>query len=244
MWPFKIVIPGVPIAWKRPAQKSVGRKHWTFDSQKEEKEIIRLHLSHRCKRDGYKGPLFDQHEAYHVRMWFYLPINQSDNTSERNAKLWGLVPANEKPDFDNLTKFYLDCANGILWSDDKRIVEGHSKKFYSENPRTIIEIMPKQNLKITHGMEGVLKVFGPNELKELNKDIKGLSFLSYYTDLCLSENGEINREKWMALVCLLLSQFARSHADKLKKILKFENIEAEAKAIINEIEDEKTRESL
>lgn len=244
-WPFRIVIPGMPIAWKRPAHKSVGRKHWRFDSQKEEKELVKLHLIHACKRNGYQGPLFSDHEAYEVKMWFCIPVNQSDNTSQKNAKLWGILHPNEKPDFDNLTKFYLDCANGILWSDDKRIIEGHPKKVYSENPRTIIEIMPKQNLKVPINIEGILRVFGPNELREFAKDVKSLSFLSEdKINNSLGESEESNKERWLAWVALLLSRFARSHADNLKKILKFDNVEEEVRAMQIEVDHEQIRGSI
>lgn len=244
-WPFRIVIPGDPIAWKRPAHKSIGRRHWRFDSQKEEKEIVKLHLIHACKRNGYQGPLFGEGEAYKVMMWFCLPTNQSDHASEKNAKLWGLINPNEKPDFDNLTKFYLDCANGILWSDDKRIVEGHTKKVYSENPRTIIEIMPKQNLNVPLNVANVLRVFGPNELREFAKHVKDLSYLSEdKINSCLGESEEPNKERWLAWTALLLSRFARSHADNLKKILKFDTIEDEVKAMQLEVDNEQVRGSL
>jgi len=230
MWPFRIVIPGTPIPWKRPAHKSVGFRHWRFDSQKDQKEIVRLHLSHQCKLNDYKCPSFDQYEAFRVKMWFYLPVNESSNIGQKNAKLWGFINHNEKPDFDNLTKFYLDCANGILWTDDKKIIEGHSKKVYSNNPRTIIEIMPKENLEVPACVDSILRIFGPNELKEFAKDVKALSFLHENSiDLFLEESEEPTKERWLAWVSLLLSRFARSHADNLKKILKFTNIEEEVK---------------
>lgn len=231
-WPFRIVIPGLPIAWKRPAQKSIGRRHWRFDSQKAEKETVKLHLIHACRKNGYQGHLFGSGEAYKVKMSFCLPTNQSDHPSEKNAKLWGLITPNEKPDCDNLTKFYLDCGNGILWSDDKRIVESYSKKIYSENPRTIIEIMPKQNLNLPSNITSVLRIFGPNELKELIKNVKELSNLCEDNiNELLGESEEPNKQWRMARVALLLSRLAHSQVDNLKKILKFDNVEQEIKAM-------------
>lgn len=49
------------------------------------------------------------------------------------------IRPNKSPDLDNFTKLTLDALNGILWEDDRYIVEIHASKFYtSENPRTEI----------------------------------------------------------------------------------------------------------
>lgn len=37
-----------------------------------------------------------------------------------------------KPDIDNLVKLVLDSANGVLYDDDKQIVECNVKKLYGE----------------------------------------------------------------------------------------------------------------
>jgi Holliday junction resolvase RusA-like endonuclease len=44
------------------------------------------------------------------------------------------------PDTDNLIKFYGDSLKGILWKDDCLIASVRGDKFYSLNPRTIIEV--------------------------------------------------------------------------------------------------------
>jgi Holliday junction resolvase RusA-like endonuclease len=49
------------------------------------------------------------------------------------------IRPNKSPDLDNFTKLTLDALNGILWEDDRYIVEIHASKFYtSEKPRTEI----------------------------------------------------------------------------------------------------------
>jgi len=50
-----------------------------------------------------------------------------------------------KPDLDNLIKWILDVANGILWEDDKQITSVGSTKIYGEQPRTIITVMKCQD---------------------------------------------------------------------------------------------------
>ena len=39
----------------------------------------------------------------------------------------------KSPDLDNYVKHILDALNGILWEDDRFIVEMHSGKFYTTN---------------------------------------------------------------------------------------------------------------
>ena len=45
-------------------------------------------------------------------------------------------------DLTNLRKFYEDCLQEIVLVNDKQIVEGDTKKFYDEKPRTVIHIVP------------------------------------------------------------------------------------------------------
>lgn len=44
------------------------------------------------------------------------------------------------PDLDNLEKFILDVLNGLVWGDDRQIIEVWKKKRFGERPRTIIAI--------------------------------------------------------------------------------------------------------
>lgn len=238
----RIEIPGEPIAWKRPVDKSYGGKHWRFDSQKQEKEVVRSRLHLEYGKNRARWSLFGDREAIAIHLTFYLPINRSDSHGAVNAKLWDIQAANEKPDADNLAKFYLDCINGIFWSDDKRVNELHVKKKYSEKPRTIIEIMTKNNLNLPPNIEGILSVFGPNELKEFAKHVKRMSYL---TEEAIEDSlGKDDREahgRWLAWTALLLSKFAIEHADNLKKILKYKDLDQDIKEMQLEVVNEKER---
>ncbi len=46
-----------------------------------------------------------------------------------------------KPDWDNLGKV-TDALNGIVWEDDKQVVDGQVIKYYDREPR--LEIVVKQ----------------------------------------------------------------------------------------------------
>ena len=45
-----------------------------------------------------------------------------------------------KPDADNLAKLVCDALNGIVWHDDKQIVDLQVIKNYSPDPRTVINV--------------------------------------------------------------------------------------------------------
>lgn len=230
---YRLVIPGDPIAWARPA----GR-YRRYDSQKKEKELVRLQMLSEARKNGYRKQLEAIQEHYAVTLYFCIPVPRSFNTSQKNAKLWGFEVANEKPDVDNLSKFYLDCGNGLLWSDDKCIISLSSRKVYSENPRTIIEIMTKQNLTVPPNVEAVLRVFGPSQLKGFAKHVKELSYL---TEKEINESLAQGQARWLAWTALLLTRFAQAYADDLKKITKFKDIEQELKQMQIEVPNEETK---
>lgn len=46
----------------------------------------------------------------------------------------------KRPDIDNLAKAVMDALNGIAYEDDKQVVELHLYKYYSNEPRTEIEL--------------------------------------------------------------------------------------------------------
>lgn len=45
-----------------------------------------------------------------------------------------------RPDLDNLDKYVMDMANGLLWEDDSLIVCKSSYKIYGESAATMIQI--------------------------------------------------------------------------------------------------------
>lgn len=237
---MRLEIPGDPIPWKRPAEGHSGNKYWRFDSQKAEKEWVRGRLKYvmrNAPENPQEGHFFDPRETYDVWLYFYLPLNSSDPTGLCNAKLWGIEPANEKPDCDNLAKFYLDAANGLLWSDDKRIRELHVIKSYSEKPRTIIEIMTKNNLKVTPSVEGVMRVFGPAKLKEFVSHVEKFSYLvkekpdDPLAGFARTGVGNEDKEVWLSWTAAKLVEFALAHAQELKNISKFAAISEEIKPL-------------
>ena len=97
------------------------------------------------------------------------------------------------------------------------------RKDYSNNPRTIIEIMTKENLKTDSKTRKILEIFGPEELKQLAEDIKDFDYLSKENICDHSGEGEaVDKQQWQFRTAVLLAQFAKKHAPSLQKINKYQ----------------------
>lgn len=218
---MKFTIPGIPKPKVRPRFRRYGKGVITYDPQADEKKEVKYVLS-----DAIKAALASENkqiqidvsnltnsEYFDVSLSFYLPINENDKNVAKNAKLWGFIKPNKKPDLDNLEKFILDCANGIFYKDDKSIVNLQSKKLYSNNPRTEIEITGYK-LNINPKVQKVFTMFTPDELQELVDDASFLSQAYDYTPISI--NTPVPYEDTTDAIIY----FAIKHADKLIKIKK------------------------
>ncbi|MBF6560505.1 MAG: RusA family crossover junction endodeoxyribonuclease [Candidatus Binataceae bacterium] len=96
-----------------------------------------LRLAAQKAMDG--RPLFTC--ALRVLIEADFPIPTSFSGKKRREALLGMVAPTVKPDWDNLGKI-CDACNGMLWADDKQIVEGQVIKRYSDKPLLRISVWP------------------------------------------------------------------------------------------------------
>ena len=78
--------------------------------------------------------------ALSVRIIAYFPIPKSASKKKREEMLIGSIRPVIKPDCDNILKCVEDALNRIAYDDDKQIVDSSISKYYSDRPRTEIEI--------------------------------------------------------------------------------------------------------
>ena len=208
--PKIIIIPGNPISKKRHRCRCIHGHGQAYDEQaSSEMPIISAIMKLEMSKNLFSFSLL---QNITVNFRFYLPIPKSDPVGLRNAKLWGFLLPNEKPDFDNLIKFYCDCANGVLWEDDKRIVQGTFHKFYDENPRVEIEIMEKKYLPTNE--KDLLAVFSPHEFEE---------FVSYTKQLGETNVAQVKEDSEglvLSKTALLLGDFVTRFSKAMRKIEK------------------------
>jgi Holliday junction resolvase RusA-like endonuclease len=82
-------------------------------------------------------PPLDGELVLDVKMFF--PVPPSKPRKWREAALRGELRPVTKPDWDNGGKL-TDALNLIVWIDDKQIVDGRVRKFYSDRPRTEVRV--------------------------------------------------------------------------------------------------------
>tara|TARA_R110002126_G_scaffold175224_5_gene323878 strand:+ start:335 stop:727 length:393 start_codon:yes stop_codon:yes gene_type:complete len=129
---IEIVIPGVPIAKKRPRFANRGKFVTVYDPDKKEQESIKILI-----KSLWKGKPLEKDVS--IEIIFYMPIPKSWSKKKQQQLLEN--PHLVKPDVDNLLKLSLDCMNGIVYLDDRQIWNIKSTKIYSDNPRTVIKII-------------------------------------------------------------------------------------------------------
>lgn len=218
---MKIILNENPISKQRARHKRVGKAIWTYDPQEKDKKRIKqllISILKNASDNATKENLIELNNIINslnlrVNLKFFLATNKSDSVPTRNKKLWGLIPANIKPDVDNLAKFNLDCSNNILYSDDRLITSLDSDKYFSENPRTEIEIMSKK--EYTENNLVPFEIFSPVELGEFNDELGEIREL--LKDNCRENMGDED-EIWIKSAAKVLTNFSVKYADKLKKI--------------------------
>lgn len=72
----------------------------------------------------------------------FFPIPQSWSRKRQRAALEGQVRPTVVPDAANLAAI-TDPCNGLLWHDDRQLVELTVKKTYSERPRLVLTAWPE-----------------------------------------------------------------------------------------------------
>ena len=128
---FEIVIPGDPVAQKRPRfSRRSGR---AYDSQIEIKDCITWHIASQWgDREVLQGPVT-------IEFTFYMKI--AGSTSKKRKALMEGTPCLKKKDWDNLGKIFSDAGCGVIYKDDAQLWDVHVKKIWSNDPRTVIKIV-------------------------------------------------------------------------------------------------------
>ncbi len=125
---MRIQIDGNPIPDSRPRVTRYG----TYNPRHREKTRLKTYLS----SFGIKpvsGPL-------KVTLIFFMAVPKSTSKKKRKEMEANHITHTKKPDLDNLVKFVFDSCTGILFDDDRQIVELTASKRYSDCPSTVIEI--------------------------------------------------------------------------------------------------------
>src|ERR1044071_1242779 len=126
-----LIIPGIPIVWRAPYVGSRG----AYSPKYNEKRIIQTLI-----RSIYKGELIVN--PIRCDISFYLPIPKSASKKKQRQMRAKEIRPTAGGDFVNLRKWTEDCLQEIVIENDRQIVEGETSKWYDDEPRTVVRILP------------------------------------------------------------------------------------------------------
>ena len=86
-----------------------------------------------------------------MHLTFYLPIPASSNRRIKIQMLHEIILPTKKPDFDNLAYLVTNAMNKLVYQDDSQITDCIIRKRYSDKPRTVIKIIPINDLQQVGG---------------------------------------------------------------------------------------------
>jgi Holliday junction resolvase RusA-like endonuclease len=115
----------------KPAPKqraAFGRNGNRYNPSKLEEQQFAEVVVSLCRRNVHSVPIFSSGVLLAVQITFYFPLKK-DCASLCN-----------EADIDNLCKFVFDALNGILYADDRQIVEVTAAKRFDAISRTTVQI--------------------------------------------------------------------------------------------------------
>lgn len=140
----KFTVYGEPKAKGRPrvSVRKSGDREKTFSRAYTPKQTViyenQVKLEYENQCGSYRFP---DDAMLDIRIFAYYGIPKSTSKKKRELMLAGKIRPTKKPDFDNIAKIICDSLNGIAYQDDKLIVDGMFRKFYSEQPRVEVKIL-------------------------------------------------------------------------------------------------------
>lgn len=135
---LEIVIPGKPIAKKRPRFARRGRFTTTYSAQETEESKIMAQIISLLgeKWEPIKGPLSMSFIFEFERPKTHYGTGKNAGILKGSAPVFHI----QKPDLDNLKKFYLDAMNELVFKDDSQVVDITAKKMWGSEGKTSVKI--------------------------------------------------------------------------------------------------------
>ncbi len=138
----KITLHGPPVGKGRPrfrvARTASGKQ---FVSAYTDAQTRRYEADLAAEAYKVMGGIPPLDEALAVEVMAYMPVPESWSGRKKDMALAGEIVPTGRPDIDNIFKC-VDSLNKIVWRDDSLIVDIHVWKFFSVEPRLIIEVRP------------------------------------------------------------------------------------------------------
>lgn len=132
--PIVITIPGTPVGKGRPKFARRGNFVTTYTPEKTAnyENLVKIAASQSM---GARMPIDG---AVSVELSLFVTPPASWSNKKRTQALAGEIHPTSKPDIDNVLKGIADACNGIVWLDDKQIVDCRISKRYADRPEAVV----------------------------------------------------------------------------------------------------------
>ena len=132
----RFVVHGEPVAKGRPRFNRYTGRAFTPEKTINYENLVKMeYLQAYPDEKPYSSDT-----ALNLRVDIYVSIPKSVSKKKRQEMLNNEVRPTKKPDLDNCIKVLADSGNGVIWEDDKCIVDIVARKWYSDTPRVEIRI--------------------------------------------------------------------------------------------------------
>lgn len=139
---LKFEVVGEPVAQARPrvVRTKTGVRGIDPAKSKNYKAWVKFCALNAFRKLETKEPKKLMAAPLKVKLLIYRSIPRSDSNKLKTQKQNNDVLPTVKPDIDNVFKAVTDALTGIIWQDDKQIVNAEIAKRYSSMPRVEVEI--------------------------------------------------------------------------------------------------------
>lgn len=135
------VVPGTPVGKGRPraARRGAHVVMYTPPATASYENLVKLKAEAAMQGRAIIAG------AVEVALYLYVTPPASWSAKKKAAALDGWLYPTTKPDIDNVTKGFFDACNGIVWGDDKQVVDALVRKRYSDTAKVVVKIKEISN---------------------------------------------------------------------------------------------------
>lgn len=130
---WRLTVPGEPATKQRPRFRKETGHTYTPERTISAESHVKASAYSQMGQPLLEGPLI-------VELTFFESVPKSWSAKRRAGALSGRDYPTSRIDIDNMCKLVLDALNGVLWRDDKQVVDLHAKRRFSDAPRTELEV--------------------------------------------------------------------------------------------------------
>lgn len=142
MFLFEVV--GIPIPQKQT--RFLRSSGMTYNPSQKDIEKFQWQIRPHAPETPLEGPI-------EMHLTFYLPIPKSESGRRKMQMKNQIILPVKKPDFDNLAYLVTNAMKQIIYRDDSQITDCIIRKRYSDRPRTVIKIIPIEQMGQVGGSE-------------------------------------------------------------------------------------------